>query len=310
MHNNEIRYFMAVVSTGSISAASQQLFVAISAISRQIQRLETRLGVTLFERSPRGMLLNDSGHILANHVRRSMADMELAMAEIKGIKAADQTTIRVVCTDGLAFNLLPNLMAGFRQLHPRVSFFLTVGTARQVPDLVRNGECDLAIKFSLAPEGGVDVLASFPSPVLVFMKADHPLATRDIQLADLNAWPVVLPDQSATIRQLFDLSCRMNNVFIDPVFTSNHFSTLYEFVRKTPNAISVSSHYSILCSARQDGMTMKTINRDQLSQRTLQLQTEMGKPRSAILNTFFSFLKQELHNLDQQCRQDFALQFR
>lgn len=310
MHNNEIRYFMAVVSTGSISAASQQLFVAISAISRQIQRLETRLGVTLFERSPRGMQLNDAGHILANHVRRSMADMELAMAELKGMKAADQTTIRVVCTDGLAFNLLPNLMARFRQLHPCVSFFLTVGTARQVPELVRNGECDLAIKFCLAPESGVEVLASFPSPVLVFMKADHPLAARDIQLADLNAWPVVLPDQSATIRQLFDLSCRMNNVFIDPIFTSNHFSTLYEFVRKTPNAISVSSHFSILYSAQQDGLKIKTVNRDQLSQRTLQLQTEMGKPRTAMLNAFFSFLKQELHSLDQQCRQDFALQFR
>lgn len=310
MHNNEIRYFMAVATTGSISAASQQLFVAISAISRHIQRLESRLGMTLFERSPRGMQLNDAGHILANHVRRSMADMELAMAELKGIKAADQTTIRVVCTDGLAFNLLPNLMAKFRLLHPRVSFVLTVGTARQVPDLIRNGECDLGIKFSLSPETGVEVLASFPSPVLVFMKADHPLAARDIQLADLNDWPVVLPDQSATIRQLFDLSCRMNNVFIDPIFTSNHFSTLYEFVCKTPQAISVSSHYSIMYSARKDGLIIKSINRDQLSQRSLQLQTEIGMPRTAILDTFFVFLRQELHQLDQQCRDDFALQFR
>lgn len=310
MHSNEIRYFMAVVNTGSISAASQQLFVAISAISRQIQRLETRLGVTLFERSPHGMQLNDAGHILANHVRRSMADMELAIAELKGMKAAVQTTIRVVCTDGMAFNLLPSLMAKFRLHHPSVNFTLTVGTARQVPDLFRHGDCDLAIKFSLAPESGVEVLASFPSPVLVFMKADHPLANRDIELADLNAWPVVLPDQSATIRQLFDLSCRMNNVFIDPVFTCNHFSTLYQFVRQTPNAVSVSSHYSIFYCARQDNMTIKSVNRDQLSQRTLQLQTEMGKPRSAILNTFFTFIKQELHDLDQQCRQEYALQFR
>ncbi|ERK16367.1 Transcriptional regulator, LysR family [Pantoea sp. AS-PWVM4] len=310
MHNTEIRYFMAVATTGSISAASQQLFVAISAISRHIQRLETRLGVTLFERSPRGMQLNDAGHILANHVRRSMADMELAVAELQGIKAVAQTTIRVVCTDGLAFNLLPNLMAKFRRLHPRVSFILTVGTGRQVPELVRNGECDLAIRFILSPESGVEVLASFPSPVLIFMKDDHPLAERDIQLADLNAWPVVLPDQSATIRQLFDLSCRMNNVFIDPVFTCNHFSTLYEFVCQTPGAISVSSHYSIMTRARQDGLIIKTINRDQLSQRSLQLQSEMGKPRSAMLDAFFVFLREELQQRDQQCRKEFDLQFR
>ncbi|MCA7014612.1 LysR family transcriptional regulator [Dickeya dadantii] len=310
MHNSEIRYFMAVVNAGSISAASQQLFVAVSAISRQIQRLETRLGMPLFERSTRGMVLNDAGHILANHVRRSMADMELAMAELEGMKSARQTTLRVVCTDGLAFNLLPALLARFREQHPRVNFYLTVGSARQVPELLRNGECDVALKFSLAPEHGVAVLASFPAPALVFMAQDHPLANRDFQLADLNAWPVVLPDQSATIRQLFDLSCRMNNVFIEPVFTCNHFSALYEYVRTTPGAVSVCSHFSILCSARRDGLTMKAVNLDQLSQRTLQLQTEMGKPRTAILDSFFTFLKQALQQYDQQCRQDFGLLLR
>ncbi|ACS87260.1 LysR family transcriptional regulator [Musicola paradisiaca] len=308
MHNSEIRYFMAVVGAGSISAASQQLFVAVSAISRQIQRLETRLGVPLFERSARGMVLNDAGHILANHVRRSMADMELAMAEIEGLKSVRQTTIRVVCTDGVAFNLLPTMLARFREIHPRVSFYLTVGTARQVPELVRNGECDVALKFSLSPEHGVEVLASYPAPVLVFMQADHPLANKEFQLADLNAWPMVLPDQSATIRQLFDLSCRMNNVFIDPVFTSNHFSSLYDFVRNTPDAIGICSHFSILYSARRDNLRMRTVNIDQLSQRTFQIQTEMGRPRTAVLSAFFTFLRQELQIQDQRCRQEFDLQ--
>lgn len=70
MHNTEIRYFMAVVGTGSMRAASQQLFVAVSAISRHIQRLEKRLGMPLFERSARGM-----------------ADMKLAIAELEGLKS-------------------------------------------------------------------------------------------------------------------------------------------------------------------------------------------------------------------------------
>lgn len=130
MHNTEIRYFMAVVSTGSLSAASQQLFVAVSAISRHIQRLEKRLGMPLFERSARGMVLNDAGQILANHVRRSMVDMKLAIAELEGLKSWQQTPIRVVCTDGLALNLVPLLLARFRQLHPEVNFHLIVGSGQ------------------------------------------------------------------------------------------------------------------------------------------------------------------------------------
>ncbi|WJV53894.1 LysR family transcriptional regulator [Prodigiosinella aquatilis] len=308
MHSNEIRYFMAVASTGSLSAASQQLFVAISAISRQIQRLEARMGAPLFERHARGMVLNDAGHILENHVRRSVADMQLAMAEIEGLKSSRQTTIRVVCTDGIAFNLLPTMMAKFRQQHTKVNFVLTVGNARQIPELVRNGECDVALKFSLAPEHGVKVIASFPAPFMAVMKADHPLASRDFQMADLNAFPVVLPDQTATVRQLFDLSCRMSGVFIDPVFTCNHFSTLYAFLLNTPQAIAICSHFSVLYSARRDGLQVKSVNMEPLGQRTLQIQTEVSKPATVVLNYFFDFLHQELVSQDALFRQDYHFQ--
>lgn len=307
MHNNEIRYFMAVASTGSLSAASQQLFVAVSAISRQIQRLESRLGVPLFDRHARGMVLNSAGQILENHVRRSMADMELAIAEIEGLKSARQTTIRVVCTDGIAFNMMPTVMAKFRQQHPTVNFCLSVGSARQVPEMVRNGECDVALKFSLSPEYGVDVIATFPSPFLVVMKEDHPLATADFQLADLNAYPVALPEQTATVRQLFDLSCRMSGVFIDPVFTCNHFATLYAFILNTPQAITICSHFSLLYCARRDGLQIRSLDARQVGQRTLQIQTEASKPKTAALKTFFDFLTDELNTQDEHFRQEYRI---
>ncbi|MBJ7222244.1 MULTISPECIES: LysR family transcriptional regulator [unclassified Brenneria] len=307
MHSNEMRYFMAVANTGSLSAASKQLFVAVSAISRQIQQLEARLGVPLFERHARGMILNDAGHILENHVRRSITDMELAIAEIEGLKSTRQTTLRVVCTDGLGFNLLPTLLAKYRQQHAAVNFVLTVGSARQVPDLVRNGECDVALKYSLAPEHGVQVFASFSAPFMAVMKEDHPLATTDFQMADLNAFPVALPDQAATIRQLFDLSCRMNGVFIDPVFTCNHFSTLYAFLLNTPDAIAICSHFSVLYSARRDGLQVKSVNMEPLSQRTLQIQTEVSKPTTPALKGFVEFLRDELAIQDARFRQEYGV---
>ncbi|MFP1982875.1 LysR family transcriptional regulator [Lonsdalea quercina] len=310
MHNNEIRYFMAVASTGSLSAASQQLFVAVSAISRQIQQLEHRLGAPLFERHPRGMVLNAAGQILEHHVRRSMADMELAVAEIEGLKSVRQTTIRVVCTDGIAFNLMPTLLAKFRLTHSSVNFVLTVGSTRQVPDLVRSGECDVALKFSLSLEHGVDIVASYPAPVLVIMQDSHPLAHVGLKLADLNGYPVALPDQAATIRQLFDLSCRMNGVFIDPILTCNHFSTLYDFVLNTPDAVAICSHFSVLYRARRDGLQMRSIDGEPFSQRTMQIQTDAAKPRTAVLNAFCDFLKRELTEQDERIRWEYAISAR
>ncbi|WP_369790635.1 LysR family transcriptional regulator [Rouxiella sp. WC2420] len=289
MHSNEIRYFLAVANTGSLSAASKQLFVAVSAISRQIQQLETRIGATLFERHARGMVLNDAGQILENHVRKSMMDMDFAIAEIQGLKAVRRTVIRMACTDGPAYSLLPQMFARFRAINPGVMFYLNVGTALQVSEMIRSGDCDLALQFSLTPERGVEVLASHPATVRLAMLSHHPLVIQEVSLGDLRAYPLALNEPSSTIGQLFDLSCRMNGIFLEPALSCNRFSTLYDFMLNTPGAIVACSHFSVMFNARADGLVMKSINIEQLSHRTLQLQTQAGRHRSAALSQFIDF---------------------
>lgn len=307
MQSTEIRYFLAVAHAGSLSAASKQLFVAVSAISRQIQRLEERVGATLFERHARGMVLNDAGQILENHVRKSMMDMEHAIGEIKGLNALRRTVIHMACTDGPAFDLLPQLFIRFRQRHPGVMFSLNVGTALQVAEMIRRGESELALQFSLTAERGVDVIATFPAPVRMVMRLDHPLAATALQLADLHPYPLAMNEPGSTIRQLFDLSCRMSGIFLEPALSCNRFSTLYEFMLHTPGAILACSHFSILYKARRDGLCVKSVNIEQLSQRTLQLQTVAGKKHSAILSQFIEFVRDELTQEGDRFRDEFGL---
>ncbi|MCC3746726.1 LysR family transcriptional regulator [Rouxiella badensis] len=307
MHSTEIRYFLAVANTGSLSAASKQLFVAVSAISRQIQQLETRIGATLFERHARGMVLNDAGQILENHVRKSMMDMEFAIAEIQGLKAVRRTVIRMACTDGPAYDLLPQMFARFRAINPGVMFYLKVGTAQQVSETIRSGDCDLALQFSLTPERGVDVLASYPASVLLAMRHDHPLAHQQVQLGDLHAYPLAFNEPTSTIRQLFDLSCRMNGIFLEPALSCNRFSTLYDFMLCTPGALVACSHFSVMFKARRDRLVLKSINIEQLSQRTLQLQTQAGRHRSAALSQFIDFSCELLNREGAAFERDFGL---
>ncbi|WP_038907255.1 LysR family transcriptional regulator [Dickeya oryzae] len=308
MHSSEIRYFLAVANTGSLSAASQQLFVAVSAISRQIHKLEERIGASLFERHARGMVLTDAGQILENHVRKSMMDMEYAIAEIQGLKAVRRTFVRVACTDGMAFDLLPGLFARFRRDNPAVTFFLQVGSAIQVSEMVRNGECDVALQFSLSPDRGVEVMASYPAPVLLLMRPDHPLANKSIQLPDLHEFPLVLPQQGTTIRQLFDLSCRMSGTFLEPTLSCNNFSALYYFMQQTPDAVTACSHFSVLYRAREDGLLLKPVHSEPLTQRSLQVQTLAGKHRSAALSHFISFMIDELGREHARLAADIGLE--
>ena len=76
MQTNALRYFLEVARTGSLSKASERLFVAVSALSRQIAKLEDEIGTPLFERRPRGMVLSEAGRLLAAHARRSLLETE------------------------------------------------------------------------------------------------------------------------------------------------------------------------------------------------------------------------------------------
>ncbi|KAA9001948.1 LysR family transcriptional regulator [Affinibrenneria salicis] len=307
MHSIEIRYFLTVATTGSLSAASQQLFVAVSAISRQIHRLESRIGVPLFERRARGMALTDAGRILESHIRKSLLDMEQAMAEIQGLEANRPTCIRVGATEGLAFDLLPVLFARFRARHPAVSFLLKTGSSLQISHLVRNGEVDVGLRFVLTPEQGVDVAFALPAPMLLLMAADHPLARRGITLNDLHDYPLALAEPSTTLRQLFDLTCRINGVFLEPALCCNNLSALYSYTLNTPLAIAACSLYSVLYKCRQDAVCLRELNARQLERRALQIHTMSGRQMTAPVGEFIDFAGREMREAERWHRRTLAV---
>lgn len=299
MHSTEIRYFLAVATTGSLSAASQHLFVAVSAISRQIQRLEERIGAPLFERHARGMVLTEAGRILENHVRKSMMDMDSAVAEIRGLKDSRKTLLRVGCTEGMAFDALPMIFAQFQRTYPEASFHLKVGSALQVSQMIRHGEVDIALQFALAPEPGVEVLLSLSAPLLLLMCRDHPLAEKTITLADLAPYPLALPESTTTLRQLFDLSCRMHGTFLEPTLCCNHFATLYDYVLHTPGALAACSFYSVMYKSRRAKIRLRMPDIKQLEHRSLQVQTLAGRVHTAPQQACIDFILYALRQAER-----------
>ncbi|WP_276971818.1 LysR family transcriptional regulator [Tatumella ptyseos] len=294
MLSTELRYFLAVAESGSLSAASRQLFVATSAISRQIRRLERDAGVTLFDRHARGMVLNDAGKLFEHRLRQSQRDMEVTLSEIKGLTAIRRTAIRIACTEGVAYDLLPAICSRFREQYPSVSFYLQTGNTRQVSESLHRGECDLALQFCLHPERGVQIAGSWPAPVLVVMSARHPLASQSFHLQDLSSYPVALTDQSTTVRQLFDLSCQMNGVFIEPTLTCNSFATLYHFLRQTPLAVTLCSRFTVPYDHHDHPLVLRNLEINHLTRRTLQIHLLPGRQQSAAITLFLEFLTTRL----------------
>src|SRR5690606_31640145 len=102
MQSLATRYFYEVALKGSLSAASESLHVAVSAISRQITSLEQDVGTALFQRSARGMVLTSAGEIRLRHVRRAMLEADAVLESIAALRGAELSPLRIACTQGLA----------------------------------------------------------------------------------------------------------------------------------------------------------------------------------------------------------------
>ena len=116
--STQIRYFLEVARTGSVSQAAARLHVAASAVSRQVGKLEDQLGCALFERRARGMAPTDAGELLMAYVRAGSEDAERVMEQVRGLAGFSARRVRVACTEGFAAGFMPEVIAGFRRSHP------------------------------------------------------------------------------------------------------------------------------------------------------------------------------------------------
>lgn len=273
LHGIALRYFVEVARTGSLAAASENLHVAVSAISRQISKLEQDVGTPLFERMPRGMVLTESGEILADHARRSLLEGDAVLSEISTSQALGSGAVRIGCTEGFTRSFLPRVLADHHAAVPQVRFMLRSGTPGEVEHWVAVGEVDVGVAFSTGDATRVRVEYSAEVPVCALLGPTHPLAARDLlTLADLQQYPVALLERGTTARQLFDWCCSMRGIKIEPLLSSNNSSALHAFA-SLADVITLGSRLSLTGLKDDLSLIAKRIDEPVLNQRVLWVMT-------------------------------------
>ena len=140
---NSARAFCVTADTGSLSAAARKLGLTQPTMSRQVAALEAGLGVALFERVGKRLVLTDTGRGLLEHAR-TMAAAADAMALAAEGKSQDVTgRVVISATDAFAAYLLPEVIAHIRELAPQIT--LVVVATDSLSDL-RRREADIAIR--------------------------------------------------------------------------------------------------------------------------------------------------------------------
>lgn len=139
------RSFLAVMREGSLSGAARMLGMTQPSLGRHIRELEETLGVSLFARSPQGLSPTDLAHALLPHAQA----MASASAALKRAAATRHDTIsgvvRIAASDMMGVEVLPPMLAAFRQAHPDVVIELSL--SNQMENLLRR-DADIAIRMN------------------------------------------------------------------------------------------------------------------------------------------------------------------
>ena len=141
----QMMIFARAVQEGGFSAAARALDLTPSAVSKQISRLEDRLGVRLLNRTTRHISLTEEGRAFYERCTRITAEIEEAQEWVSGLKGYVRGTLRVASTVAFAKHLVLPLIPEFLERYPELRVVLEV-TDRLV-DLVEEG-VDVAIRFT------------------------------------------------------------------------------------------------------------------------------------------------------------------
>lgn len=169
---NLLRSFVAIVDTGSMLNASEQVFLTQSALSLQIKRLEELVQQSLFLREGRRLSLTPAGELLLDYARRVLSLHDEAVAAVSAGQFAGPARVGMV--QDFAETLLTGLLARFSELHPDAQIYARVAGTAELQGLLERRQLDIILGFA----AGSDPQAIAVAPMSWYGDAD--LARRNV----------------------------------------------------------------------------------------------------------------------------------
>lgn len=156
MDLDRLRQFLKIVELGSLTEAARAVHLTQPALSRSLQQLEGELGVALFDRRGRGLVLSAAGRALVTRAKTLLESAAQAAREVSRAAERAYFDVRVGSIDSVATVLLPNALDALLSKFDRLSVKLVTSRTASLLQRVRRGEIDLAVVAHSGPPPNCD----------------------------------------------------------------------------------------------------------------------------------------------------------
>jgi DNA-binding transcriptional LysR family regulator len=209
----EVRTFVAIADLGTVSKAAEQLHITQPALSRQIANLEEELGIKLFDRAGRRLVLTSEGAQLLNECRGLLNHSRAIREQANALKRGDAGMLRVSASPHLIEGLFPEYLREYAKRYPNVEVRLVEAIGPKLFEMLDKGDTHLAQAVVRALTPDEHRFGAYPLAPMEMLAVCHPTLklgkNGTIEIRTLAPFPLLQATDDFAIRRSFDSACRL-----------------------------------------------------------------------------------------------------
>jgi len=228
----QLRTLIHVAELGSLSKAAGRLHIAQPALSRQIRLLEEELGIRLFDRHGRGMVLTEQGRDVLRHAIRVLAELEELRASAAGSDAPVSGHVAIGLSPTVADVISVPFVTAFRAKYPGIMVQLVSAYSGYLLDSLYRGEVDLAVLYDPKAARSLRSEPLMQESLFLIGPPDMERSGEDaVPFAEMASLPLLLPSTRHGLRNILELFAQEAGVSLDVTVEMDSYTAMKDLVR-------------------------------------------------------------------------------
>lgn len=228
MDIGELQAFVAVAESSSFSYAAEVLHITQPAVSKRISNLEHRLGLKLFDRIGRSVMLTEGGRALLPRAHKILMEVEDCRRALTNLQGQVTGKLTLGTSHHIGLHRLPPILRAFTTAYPDVQLDMKFIDSEEAFAGVTQGELEIGI-ITLPPEppDRFTLLPIWRDPLCVVVGRNHPLLERSrVTLRNLSQHLAVLPSESTFTRRIVEALFQNAGLDINVAISTNYLETI------------------------------------------------------------------------------------
>ena len=288
----QLEVFLLAAQLNSFSDAARSLRLTPSALSRTISQLEVSLGVRLFDRSTRAVVLTAEGAEFVLTARRVLEEMDRGLDRFTQFVGGQRGRVNVSALPSVAVSMLAPLIAKFEQQQPGAEIFIHDTIAGGAFKAVQEGRADVGLTCCLQPDEDIRVEPLVADGFFVLCRSDHPLAKKEsVTWKELAKHRFINSAPKSSVRFYTDSAFMQSGIKLRSRYEPVGLQTIASLVMEGLGVTALPG--LVLPIVGLPGLVHRPLTGPRIL-RQICLLTKISRPQSPLGRAFAAFLHQEV----------------